>query len=184
MRLRTHPFADMTVKKRCNVCGQKKPLTAFHKDRSRPGGRVPTCTECAQEYHTQGAGKDARRKYEQTEKRKDAEARYRHTKGGRAVRDRVREVRDAAIKATTIPLTNEEWDEVLRLFPVCPICRRPFSKNLPPTVEHIIPLSQGGEHALGNVLPLCQSCNSSRGSGVRRTSSDPDHVPSCVCRTP
>jgi len=30
------------------------------------------------------------------------------------------------------------------------------------TVEHIIPLSRGGRHSIGNLLPLCSSCNSSK----------------------
>ena len=30
--------------------------------------------------------------------------------------------------------------------------------------DHIIPTSRGGEHGAGNFLPLCRSCNSSKGS--------------------
>lgn len=31
------------------------------------------------------------------------------------------------------------------------------------TVDHVIPLSRGGEHAVSNLLPACRSCNSSKG---------------------
>jgi hypothetical protein len=31
-------------------------------------------------------------------------------------------------------------------------------------MEHVIPLSRGGRHAIGNVLPACQSCNLSKGA--------------------
>lgn len=31
-------------------------------------------------------------------------------------------------------------------------------------VEHVVPISKGGEHHLGNILPACQSCNYSKGS--------------------
>lgn len=30
-------------------------------------------------------------------------------------------------------------------------------------VEHVIPISKGGEHHLGNIVPACQRCNSSKG---------------------
>ncbi|WP_203620386.1 HNH endonuclease [Streptomyces sp. SID8499] len=31
------------------------------------------------------------------------------------------------------------------------------------TVDHVIPLSRGGQHAEGNLVPACKSCNSSKG---------------------
>lgn len=31
-------------------------------------------------------------------------------------------------------------------------------------VEHVIPISQGGEHHLGNIVPACASCNYSKGT--------------------
>jgi 5-methylcytosine-specific restriction endonuclease McrA len=33
-------------------------------------------------------------------------------------------------------------------------------------VEHVIPISQGGEHHLGNIVPACQRCNYSKGSSA------------------
>lgn len=30
------------------------------------------------------------------------------------------------------------------------------------TVDHVIPLARGGRHTIGNVLPACHSCNSSK----------------------
>ena len=39
----------------------------------------------------------------------------------------------------------------------CVYCRKPHKKL---TQDHIIPLSKGGSHAAGNIVPACQSCNS------------------------
>lgn len=32
----------------------------------------------------------------------------------------------------------------------------------PLTVEHVVPLSRGGRHSVGNIIPVCFSCNSSK----------------------
>jgi 5-methylcytosine-specific restriction endonuclease McrA len=32
------------------------------------------------------------------------------------------------------------------------------------TVEHLIPLSRGGRHSIGNLAPSCKSCNSAKGT--------------------
>jgi len=29
-------------------------------------------------------------------------------------------------------------------------------------IEHVIPISKGGTHAMGNILPACHDCNSSK----------------------
>lgn len=43
----------------------------------------------------------------------------------------------------------------------CAYCIRPLVQV---TLDHIVPLSKGGEHSIGNIVPACQSCNSSKGS--------------------
>jgi len=36
-------------------------------------------------------------------------------------------------------------------------------------VEHVVPISKGGEHHLGNIVPACHRCNSSKRSKDART---------------
>ena len=40
----------------------------------------------------------------------------------------------------------------------CAACAAPG----PSTVDHIIPIARGGSHTIGNLMPLCQPCNSSK----------------------
>jgi hypothetical protein len=49
--------------------------------------------------------------------------------------------------------------EFRRLYSSC--CSFCGSKNKI-TMDHIIPISRGGNHSVGNLQPLCQSCNSSK----------------------
>lgn len=46
----------------------------------------------------------------------------------------------------------------------CPICNcvMDYSNNLvKPTIQHIVPISKGGKHQLGNIAVVCMSCNTS-----------------------
>lgn len=44
----------------------------------------------------------------------------------------------------------------------CVYCGRTMARL---TMDHIVPLSQGGAHTLQNVVPACQSCNSRKNDG-------------------
>ncbi len=46
----------------------------------------------------------------------------------------------------------------------CALCGLPGAD----TVDHIVPVSLGGTHELGNLRPAHRKCNSSRGNGQRR----------------
>lgn len=47
---------------------------------------------------------------------------------------------------------------------LCIYCRQRFSAELLPTLEHIVPLSKGGDDWSGNVVAACESCNNERGN--------------------
>jgi 5-methylcytosine-specific restriction endonuclease McrA len=45
----------------------------------------------------------------------------------------------------------------------CQICDKELSKETA-TVDHIVPVSQGGTNVIENLQPLCRSCNSRKGT--------------------
>lgn len=56
-------------------------------------------------------------------------------------------------------VSPRDWHRLVRRHGgLCAYCRRPGS-----TQDHVIPLARGGRHAIGNLLPACQSCNSAKG---------------------
>lgn len=57
-------------------------------------------------------------------------------------------------------LKISDWKKILNFYDEkCLKCGS--NKNI--TIDHIIPISLGGQHNIGNVQPLCKSCNSSKG---------------------
>jgi hypothetical protein len=70
----------------------------------------------------------------------------------RTHRRRARKV--AAGVFTVLP---RDWRRMLHRYRyACAYCGR---ADLPLHQEHVIPLARGGRHAIGNLLPVCQSCN-------------------------
>jgi 5-methylcytosine-specific restriction endonuclease McrA len=58
-------------------------------------------------------------------------------------------------------LTKEQWQDTLYVFNhVCAYCLR---GNVKLTMDHMIPISKGGPHAVENVVPACRPCNSRKG---------------------
>lgn len=58
-------------------------------------------------------------------------------------------------------LTLEQWNEIKAFYNQrCAFC----NKKTKLTQDHFIPVTKGGEHTASNIIPLCQSCNSSKGN--------------------
>lgn len=72
------------------------------------------------------------------------------------------ERRRAAKQTLAAQVTVGDWERLLaRHGHKCAYCG---CSGVQLTQDHIVPLSKGGRHSIGNLLPACQSCNSSKGS--------------------
>ena len=59
-------------------------------------------------------------------------------------------------------LTEEQWQWLLDAYDhKCAYCGRPET-DATLTKEHVIPVSQGGGFTIWNIVPACQSCNSTK----------------------
>jgi len=73
-----------------------------------------------------------------------------------------RAVRRARLRNTGVSLTEEQWQTIKNMFKQkCVYCGK-RTRRL--AKDHIIPLSQGGDLTLQNIVPACQSCNSKKGT--------------------
>lgn len=63
--------------------------------------------------------------------------------------------------------TELQWRKILKQQCYrCVMCGRRFCKSRPPTKDHIIPVSRGGDHSYENIQALCKSCNSSKNNTI------------------
>lgn len=70
--------------------------------------------------------------------------------------------RRAALLSVVCDLTSEEWDAVVQRYcHRCAYCGRYFDEL---TLDHVFPVSKGGDHTRGNVVPACVECNSKKGN--------------------
>jgi hypothetical protein len=86
--------------------------------------------------------------------------------------DVVRQSRGNAIMrgGTAGDLTGEDWAALLTLYEnTCAYCRVSLLLDAPAkhpqkaTIDHIVSLTQGGEHTKSNVIPSCWKCNARKG---------------------
>jgi len=137
--------------KTCTKCGESKPLGDYRSAATRDGLRG-SCRECDyainKAYAATKRGRDAHtkanRKYFSTDKGKLAK------RQGSARR------RAATANCEHIPYDAEAILNSTNGF--CCYCM----EQKPLTLDHVIPISKGGADAEHNLVPCCQSCNSSK----------------------
>lgn len=69
----------------------------------------------------------------------------------------VRRRRKGQLKSVAFRFTEQDWIGLLRQYRNC--CAYCGERSDSLQREHIIPLSRGGRHSVGNIVPACQACN-------------------------
>ncbi len=68
--------------------------------------------------------------------------------------------------------SRQDWDKIKKQFEnTCPACSR-REPEIKLTIDHIIPLCQGGKHHKDNIQPLCRSCNCRKRTRTRKWNPD------------
>lgn len=153
-QIRTRNRPDENTKL-CHGCNKYLPITEFHKTTETFDGYKFQCKECrsAKEKALYQRNK-AYIRIKKREYRRLSPAKYKMyaIRGWHKRRARFRSVKS--------DLTNEQWHNILDQYNNKCVCCG-ISGDL--TIDHIVPISCGGEDTKENIQPLCQSCNSSKG---------------------
>lgn len=160
--------------KACTKCLKHLPLSDFANRKDTIDGKRSRCKRCSNqknvEYWNSLDPKERQRrlvKYNQTEGRKRAKKKWRENN------------RDAAImyahnrRVQFENVTKEEFtvqEIFVRDKGICHLCKKDIDLAFPRfhplslTIDHIIPISRGGDHTRANVKVAHWSCNCSKGN--------------------
>jgi len=165
--------------KTCNKCKQTKPLSDFHKDKKGKFGVARRCKDCVNEYSKQYRSSRReemkqrsadwrarnpdkvlkhRREYYQKNSPRMKEYVKQYLKDHPEVKARVRVLRRLQKQAKRFVVTAKDMRRLLSQ--PCYQC----GSMVQLSIDHVIPLSRGGSHGIGNLATLCRKCNSSKGS--------------------
>jgi 5-methylcytosine-specific restriction endonuclease McrA len=129
--------------------------------------KTKKCKESQRKYWLSEKGKQKKRDSEQKLSRKLKKAEYAHeyrqTEKGKLSRANYFHKRRIAINSTDNKITLADWRGIKKQYKYkCIYC----GEKKPLTMDHIIPLSKGGEHVKSNIVPACRSCNAKKGAKI------------------
>ena len=175
--------------KKCNYCNLEKELSEFHRRKDTKDEYRKECKECRNnkakeayyknpskkvEYRERNAEKIAKRMFEYYNSNKDRlltqQKRYRASQQGKSISQKVeaqrylqvKSTRDGSITSETLELLYESQNGE------CYICGCDLTqlKRRNQHLDHIVPLSKGGDHILSNVAWSCSSCNFKKSNNI------------------
>ena len=142
----------------CGQCGERKPVEAFSVDRARPTGRHSYCKPC------RSARRKAKRKRDPAwaaeRMRKAHEWREANPEKFRAHMRTTQRSRRAQKLGSSLPqrLTTKQFEALAaQQGGRCWWCGEWLGERW--HVDHVVPLSKGGAHELGNLRAACVGCN-------------------------
>lgn len=154
--------------KACNRCKTKKAFSSFSKNSREDDLLCRECKECAKARAKIRYEKNGQKMRNQmAELRKiDYERRIAIERASRKKRKEAqRPLKNARQQIRNRLIAKNNYDlkpkEILKLYNSnCYNCET----NEALSIDHIIPLSRGGNHSIGNLMTLCRKCNSSKGN--------------------
>lgn len=136
-----------TAEKKCSVCQQVRPSSAFYINSSSHDGLGYWCVGCTSAEYSENAETHRRR--------------VRAYQKSNPEIFRRKDLRRAALKAEAFVEDVEMAVLLERDGSDCYLCRQPLDFDTPRAIhiEHRTPISRGGEHSYANVALACMKCN-------------------------
>jgi 5-methylcytosine-specific restriction endonuclease McrA len=152
--------------KTCKICQIEKSFSQFMKHSASNNGVGPYCLDCNRERgrkryeENKEFLKEQQRQYrsDNYERRIEVEreARLRNKEKYRPTRNERQLRRARVIKEKTYFVSEKE---IRKLYSdPCFVCGSKENQS----IDHIVPISRGGTHSIGNLMTLCRTCNASK----------------------
>lgn len=173
------------AEKRCAGCKETKVLDAYSRDRSRPDGRQAQCKECDSKWNRAWrlANRDRKRATSRADYVKNRERvlarcreRYAADPGKKLAMARAwatanpEKINEASARRRAREQQAPRIEKIDREYVykrdggVCHICRRVVARR-GFHLDHLVPLSKGGDHTHDNLAVAHPKCNASRRDG-------------------
>lgn len=153
--------------KTCNRCNVNQPLASFSKNSREKDGLCRECKDCAKIRGKERYQKDGEKlRSQMAELRRvdydrrlqiERDSRARRKEAQRPLKNARQQIRNRLLSSSVYKLSAKE---IARLYET-PCFNCGSLENL--SIDHIVPLSRGGSHSIGNLMTLCRVCNSSKG---------------------
>jgi len=169
-----------TTDKRCFACGKEKPLADFYRHPSMTSGYLNKCKEC-----TRADVRNNRKERGTIIRAKDrargrTEKRLALNRKRNALRNRLKEVRAskrewakrhpetavanmharrARLKAVGGRYSVSQWNALKAAYNYQCLRCGVHEGDAKITVDHVLPLTMGGDNSIANLQPLCLACN-------------------------
>lgn len=147
--------------KTCSKCKQTKQISLFNNKASTKDGKRSACRDCEliarREYYAKPFSK--RLIYSQLLESQKAINRLRSRNWNKENNDKrtlAMAKRRALQKGNGVYVVTPK--EIIKI----KNSRCFYCGNLGGEVDHVIPLTRGGSHSIGNLVPACRTCNSSK----------------------
>ena len=165
---------------RCQRCHQSKPTNEFYKDITRKNGLCSKCRACVDlsnksyaathkeqiAMHNKAYGPFYRAANQKKIRRDIATWEKKNPDKVKASRDRKNRSRLARMRHASI-IESIDMDIIyLRDKKICSLCHTSVKRS-DATLDHIVPLSKGGNHTYANVALAHHRCNSSKGNRIK-----------------
>ena len=173
--------------KRCGACRVEKAHSDFTKNKSAKDGLDFYCRECTRvrnrASYARNKEKESARKAKAYQENKEAMlARNRRWREANREKERAQHkvyyANNPHIFAKRGTNRKESWAAIEkfefskrdyqsllnRYSNSCAYCKHGFSDDLTVSLDHVVPVSRGGTHGAGNLVPSCRPCNSSKNS--------------------
>ena len=155
-------------KRRCAACAEVKPLDEFHVEKHGRLGRNYTCKLCvcsvkakAMKLRRAADPERHREAVRRQQRRPDWNERRRAKCTPESIKAQ-NSRRMARLSKAPGSFTSDEWLALCDKY--ANVCLRCWSKG-PLEPDHVIPLSwEGSRNDIGNIQPLCRSCNAAKGN--------------------
>ena len=147
------------MNKTCSRCKEVKNISYFYKNKSEACGYRRQCKECTTHYNSKHKEKKREYDYHYRIKNKECikkvkELYHLNNRELGNSRDHVRRARKNENKAFKV-----SKKELIKLYnSPCFYCGS-LNKI---TLDHVVPISRGGSHGIGNLVPACSFCNGSK----------------------